>query len=68
MRSVQSIEESIKASRPWITTKTITRLVADSGSDSLVHSMGTESSNCVGSVYSGILTQLGREVGPTDRQ
>jgi hypothetical protein len=51
---------------PWRTNKTITRLINDD-TDSLVHSIGSSSDeNINGSLYSGVLTHMGRDITRKD--
>jgi hypothetical protein len=50
-------------SRPWITTKTITKLISEHDS-SLKNSIAESSDYYNDSVYSGALTHLGRDIAP----
>lgn len=60
--SIDSGNES-NWSRPWITTKTITKLINDDSSGgSFKNSMGSSSDCYNGSIYSGALTHLGRDI------
>ncbi len=48
---------------PWRTHKTITRLIRDDDSDSLVHSLGTSSQSHLNEdPYKGILSKMCRDV------
>jgi hypothetical protein len=50
-------------SRPWITTKTITRLVSENDNESSLKNSIAESSEYYNtSNYSGALTQMGRDI------
>lgn len=60
MISTKSFEEEAEQ-HPWKTNKTITRLITDNA-DSLVHSVGTSSDDYSGSLYSGVLTKMGRDI------
>jgi hypothetical protein len=50
-------------SRPWITTKTITKLISDDGG-SYKNSIAESSDYYNDSAYSGALTHLGRDITP----
>lgn len=63
-----SLEENSQSevcwSRPWITTKTLTRLISDHDAASLKNSIAESSDYYNESVYSGALTHLGRDIMP----
>lgn len=53
-------------SRPWITTKTITRLISEGDEGSVKESIAESSDYYNQSDYSGALTHLARDVGGRD--
>jgi hypothetical protein len=60
--TTESVSDFDNFSRPWITTKTITRLISSQDNESVKNSIAESSDyyNC--SEYSGVLTQMGRDI------
>ena len=50
--------------RSWITSKTITKLISEKEDEEMMHSSGDSSDYYNGSVYSGVLLQMGHDVMP----
>lgn len=58
---VDGSNSSIGPERPWITSKTISKLISGQDDfDSLVHSVGSSSESDAPSSYSGALSGMGR--------